>query len=115
MEHYIRIQNTSFSPIEAREILLNFEPNRDPHFTSRLSDTKAGEAYIYYNTNPACNIDYRVDDFKWRNMGANKQLPINNPVIRKTFYHCKMPDNTICKFFKYKSTRIDLFLIFYAF
>ena len=64
MEQYIRIQNISFSPNEAREILLNFELNRDPHFTSRLSDTKAGEVYIYYNTNPACNIDYRVDDFK---------------------------------------------------
>ena len=75
---------------KALEILDQFDHNVRQYVDDRVYDPQGGDLYIFYNTNPEKQDDYKVDGYLWRNNGANKLVPketlTRKPQLTKSYY-----------------------------
>jgi hypothetical protein len=78
-------------------ILKSFVATQNKHITRPIENARAGEVYIFFSNNPDDQSDWRVDNFQWRNQGANKLTPINNPVLIKSYWHVIDRQKQKCK------------------
>ena len=68
------------------QIITEFNIDTHTHVNDKIIDPVGGEVYIFYTTDPAKYLDYRVDGFKWKNMGGNKPFPAKNTIFLKSYY-----------------------------
>ena len=82
---------------EAYAILKNFKPDSTPYINSPIVKPKGGDVYIYFTTDELKEDDYKVDYYQWRNNGAKKPTPYNDPVMYKSYFLAYKHDKTTSK------------------
>ena len=77
---------------EIFDLLNSFNQSNETH-TDYIRNPNNGEVYMFYKENGP--KDYKVDNFKWNNMGS-KFLPESTKLLKIT-YHTAIPGNPVPK------------------
>ncbi len=68
-----------------------FNPRVDKHITSKIESARGGEVYLFYNSDPIEENDWRVDNFQWFN-NSGTFAPSTDPVMKKNYWIVKNKD-----------------------
>ena len=87
-----KIVDFSEKPLDwetAESLLKEFNASTTPHVTTRITDPRGGEIYIYNNDDKAKVDDWRADPYQWFQNGANKKIPTQEPALNKNYWTVK--------------------------
>jgi hypothetical protein len=94
------IQNTntySNKYLNTNEVIValkNFKVSNNTH-TSKISNPKGGDSYMYYVEDEKKHNDWKCDGYKWFNNGANKKVSPYNPILICTYYYALLAGKSI--------------------
>jgi hypothetical protein len=84
------IRESALNTNQAFDFLSKFNEEVHAH-VSRLQglNCKGAELYFFYTKDTKRFNDYSTDDYSWVNDGGKKKLPVNNPIVYKSYYKIK--------------------------
>ncbi|RMZ95763.1 hypothetical protein BpHYR1_043262 [Brachionus plicatilis] len=93
-------QKLNFAYVQ--EILSKFNHKETP-YVDFIKDPRPCNVVFFWTDDTQKKRDWVVDGLKWRNQGANKPFPANDPVLFKSYYHLIDKDGLVSKEFTKES------------